>query len=469
MVLSPLSDSLVVGIVHDVTDKRRVETTLEYHTRHDAQTKLANGLLMTERLRESLDRVRRHGGAVGCISFDLDDFKQLNDHLGRETGDTVLNLLARRIERLLRGGDTLARLAGDEFAIICNDVESLHDVRAIAERVCRSFDDPITIGKGSIRCSAGFGAVISTDPDDTPERIMRDADTAMRAAKRFGRGYLRTYDEDLCAQVAERLAMEAALRDALARDEFRVYYQPVVGFEPTEVIGFEALVRWEHPERGLLAPGAFLPVAEETGLIVPIGTWVLEEACRQAARWARESTYDPPLTVSVNLSARQLAAPDIVPAVGRALAAADLDPEQLVLEVNARVLTDERGPVRGVLYELASLGVRLSVDDFGAGKSSLRYLKTLPVHALKIDRALIDGLGSDRDDAAVVAAIVALGHALGLTVTAAGIETPRQLSEVRSLGCDVGQGFYFARPQPGEIVRALVHRRFRWREHDPAA
>ncbi|MGQ0826662.1 MAG: EAL domain-containing protein [Actinomycetota bacterium] len=277
------------------------------------------------------------------------------------------------------------------------------------------------------------------------------------------------FDDQLRARAVQRDELEMAMRTALEHNEFRVYYQPVVGFEHTEVIGFEALVRWEHPQRGLLAPGSFLPVAEASGLVVPIGASVLDQACRQAAGWARDSSYDPPLTVSVNLSARQLGSPDLVTSVGGALAAADLAPELLVLEVNERALFDERGPVRGVLYELASLGVRLSVDDFGAGQSSLRYLKTLPVHSLKIARSLVDGLGTDRDDAAVVAAIVSLGHALGLTVAAAGIETPRQLSEVRSLGCDVGQGFYFARPQPGEIVRALVHRRFRWRERDPAA
>jgi EAL domain-containing protein (putative c-di-GMP-specific phosphodiesterase class I) len=240
-----------------------------------------------------------------------------------------------------------------------------------------------------------------------------------------------------------------------------------VHFERSEVIGFEALVRWEHPERGLTAPDDFLPIAEDTGLIVPIGAWVLREACAQAARWATESTYGRPLTVAVNLSARQLADPDIVAEVESALADAGLDPSLLVLEVTETVLMENHERAVAVLQALAVMGVRIGIDDFGTGQSSLGYLKVLPVHVLKIDQSFIDGLGKDPEDSAIVEAVVTLAHALGLTVTAEGIETTRQLQALRELGCDLGQGYYFARPQPGEIVRALVHHRFRWSLREP--
>jgi len=259
------------------------------------------------------------------------------------------------------------------------------------------------------------------------------------------------------------------LRRGLVRGEFRVHYQPVVDFARSEVIGFEALVRWQHPERGLIAPDEFLAVAEETGLIVPIGGWVLREACAQAAGWAAESPGAPHLTVSVNLSARQLADPELVSLVDGALAAAGLDPSLLVLEITEPVLMENRDTAVRVLRDLGARGVRVSIDDFGTGQSSLGYLKMLPVHTLKIDRTLVDGLAMDTEDAAIVAAIVQLGHALGLSVTAEGVEDGEQLGALRSLGCDLGQGYYFARPQPGEVVRALVHHRFRWSRHEAVA
>jgi EAL domain-containing protein (putative c-di-GMP-specific phosphodiesterase class I) len=271
-------------------------------------------------------------------------------------------------------------------------------------------------------------------------------------------------------RAVERLEVEKSLRRALLREELRVHYQPLVQFDCSEVIGFEALLRWEHPERGLLAPGDFLHIAEETGLIVPIGAWVLHEVCRQAAQWAERARDDaPPLRVAVNLSARQLAHPDLVATVAEALALSGLSPHLLVLEITESVLMTDRELAVTILHALRSLGVRLSIDDFGTGQSSLGYLKTLPVDSLKIDRSFIDGLGSDPDDSAIVAAVVHMGHALGLSVTAEGIETPLQLSELRSLGCDLGQGFYFARPQPSEIAQALVHHRLRWRERDQLA
>jgi EAL domain-containing protein (putative c-di-GMP-specific phosphodiesterase class I) len=264
-------------------------------------------------------------------------------------------------------------------------------------------------------------------------------------------------------------ALRDSMREAIDRGEFRVYYQPIVGFDPAEVVGFEALLRWEHPQYGVLAPAQFLHIAEENGLIVPIGAGVIDAACRQAAQWARESVDGRLLTVAVNLSARQLAGRELLETVTGALAESGLDPQLLLLEVNESALLEEAARCAPVLHELHALGVRLCVDDFGARHSSLRMLRDLPVAALKVDRSFVTGLGEDAEDAAVVSAVVAFAHTLGISVTAQGIDGSRQLSEVRSLGCDRGQGLYFAYPQPGEIVQALVHHRFRWSEHHSAA
>jgi EAL domain-containing protein (putative c-di-GMP-specific phosphodiesterase class I) len=270
------------------------------------------------------------------------------------------------------------------------------------------------------------------------------------------------------AHVDQRV-LQDSMRDAMDRGEFRVYYQPIVGFDPAEVVGFEALLRWEHPRYGVLAPAQFLHIAEANGLIVPIGAGVIDAACRQAAQWTRESVDSRLLTVAVNLSARQLASRDLLETVTRALADSGLDPQLLLLEVNESALLEEAGRCAPVLHALHALGVRLCVDDFGARHSSLRMLRDLPVSALKVDRSFVTGLGEADKDAAVVSAVVAFAHALGITVTAQGIDGSRQLSEVRSLGCDRGQGLYFAYPQPGEIVQALVHHRFRWSERHFAA
>jgi EAL domain-containing protein (putative c-di-GMP-specific phosphodiesterase class I) len=271
-------------------------------------------------------------------------------------------------------------------------------------------------------------------------------------------------------RAVERLEVENSLRRALMRNEFRVHYQPLVQFDSSEVIGFEALLRWQHPERGLLAPGDFLDIAEETGLIVQIGAWVVHEACHQAARWIADAPeMENPLGVSVNLSARQLAHPDLVATVAEAIAQSGLPPELLVLEITESVLMTDRELAITILRALRSLGVRCSIDDFGTGQSSLGYLKSLPVDSLKIDRSFVDGLGTDPDDSAIVAAVVRMGHALGLSVTAEGVETPMQLMELRALGCDLGQGFYFAHPQPSEVAAALVHHRLRWSARDQVA
>jgi diguanylate cyclase (GGDEF)-like protein len=423
--------------------------------------------MLVEWLGDALGRCAedRH---VGLVLLDIDHFKIVNDSLGHEAGDELLATAARRVDRVLRAGDRLARLGGDELAIVCHDAKRVEDVAILAQRVRAVFDEPFAIAGEEVFLGASLGVAVSHGAFDTPARLMRDADVAVFAAKELGRGRVEVFDETMRERAVKRLELEGALRRALVRGEFRVHYQPVVDFGRSEVIGFEALVRWDHPEHGLVAPDEFLGIAEETGLIVPIGAWVLQEACAQAARWAAESPDEKSLTVAVNLSARQLADPDLIAIVDGAISTTSLDPSLLVLEVTETVLMENRERALDVLQTLGERGVRIGIDDFGTGQSSLAYLKVLPVYTLKIDQTLIDGLSKDPDDSAIVSAIVQLGHALGLCVTAEGIEDVGQLHALRALGCDLGQGYYFARPQPGEVVRALVHHRFRWRSRESA-
>jgi diguanylate cyclase (GGDEF)-like protein len=461
----------LVGAAHEVTDHRHVERELVHRMRHDALTELPNRVLLVEWLDDAIAR-SAPDCHVGLVVLDIDHFKVVNDSLGHDAGDELLAVVAGRVDRVLRRGDRLARLGGDELAIVCHDVRQLDDVLALARRVQSVFNEAFVLpGAEEVFLGVSVGIAVSHGYSDTSARVLRDADVAMFSAKELGRGRVEVFDDAMRERTVRRLEMETALRRALVQGEFRVHYQPLVHFDRSEVIGFEALVRWEHPVHGLTAPDEFLPIAEETGLIVPIGAWVLREACAQAARWAEESVHglrDEPLTVSVNLSARQLSDPDLVSVVEGAIAAAGLDPSLLVLEITETVLMEDRDRAVGVLQRLAEQGVRIGIDDFGTGQSSLGYLKVLPVHTLKIDQSFIEGLGKDPEDSAIVAAVVTLAHALGLTVTAEGIETSRQLDAVQDLGCDLGQGYYFARPQPGEIVRALVHHRFRWSRRESA-
>lgn len=459
----------LLGVVHDVSEHKRIEAVLAHRVRHDPLTELPNRVMLLETLAEALAHARTSKRQVGLVSIDLDHFKIVNDSLGLSAGDELFAVVAERVQRVLRAGDTVARLGGDELAIVCKGAHNIRDVLAIAERARSVLDEPFVIATGEVFVTASIGLVLSNADDDSPERMLRDASVAMYAAKEQGRGRIQAFDEALRARSIRRLEIESGLRRGLARGEFAVHYQPVVRFDSAEVIGFEALVRWQHPERGLLEPDEFLPVAEETGLIVPIGAWVLREACMQAASWAAEPADGAPLTVSVNLSAKQLADADLVDTVHGALAAARLDPSLLVLEITEKTLMADHERAVFVLRLLTESGVRIGIDDFGTGQSSLGYLRALPAHTLKIAPTFIEGLDRDRDGTEILSALVQLGHALGLAVSAEGVETQQQLAVLRSLGCDLGQGYYFALPQPSTIVTALVHHRFRWRQRDPAA
>ncbi|MDQ1476536.1 MAG: hypothetical protein QOE62_1765 [Actinomycetota bacterium] len=453
----------LVGAAYDVSEHRRIEAELAHRTRHDPLTELPNRVMLIEWLHAALAAANDEA-RVGLVILDIDHFKVVNDSLGHEAGDELLATAASRLGRVLRAGDQLARLGGDELAVVCHNVARVDDVMALARRLRAVFDQPFSLGDDEVCLGASAGVIVSDGPDETPTRLLRDGDVAVFAAKELGRGRVELFDDAMRARAVRRLEIESGLRRALVRGEFRVHYQPVVAFGRSEMIGIEALVRWEHPEFGLLEPAAFLEIAEETGLIVPIGAWVLHEACSQTARWCAELPHQSPLSIGVNLSARQLNDPELVAIVDSVLAATRLDPALLTLEINETVLVENRDVAADVLVQLAARGVRIGVDDFGTGQSSLAHLSVLPVDTLKIDRSLIAGLGRHQQDLAIVSAIVGLGHALDLTVTAEGVEDELQLHTLRTLGCDLGQGFYFARPQPGQVVRALVHHRFRWSE-----
>ena len=463
----------ILGVVRDVTERHELLAQVEFHRHHDVLTGLPNRVRLHERLTEAIAHAGDFGATVALLLVDLDRFNVVCDSLGHDAGDELLVAVAKRIERVLRFGDVLARVGGDEFAIVCGDVTDPTDPTeavAVAARVLGTFDEPLPVGDSDMLLQASIGVAIAAGGDDSPERLLRDADAALVAAKRAGRGRVAVFDDDMRTRAITRLQLEKDLHRALVRRELRVHYQPLVHFDGVEVIGFEALLRWEHPQRGLMLPAQFVPLAEENGLIVPIGAWVLDEVCAQVARWnALAEPGDPPLAMSVNLSARQLAHPDLVATVAEAIGRAGIEPSTLVLEITETVLMDDPELASTILHALRSLGVKLAIDDFGTGHSSLGYLKALPVDCLKIDRAFVSGLAVDPDDEAIVAAVVRMGHALGLEVTAEGIETLEQLEALESLGCDVGQGFYFARPQPGEVVTALVRHRLRWQKHAAAS
>ena len=446
----------------DVTDREALAARVAHEARHDPVTGLPNAAAFVERVESVIRRPELAGNGAAVVICDLDQYRTISDALGPLASGELLRVIGERLERTLRFGDCVARLTGDEFAVLCCDVVDA-DLASVAERLVAALCEPVVLDSGEIYVSATAGVSRIDVHDDAPERVLRDAHAALSKARRSGHGSVSVFDATVRDEVVARVELEKALHRALRREEFRVFYQPLVRFAGAAVVGFEALVRWEHPERGLVAPLDFIPVAEETGLIVPIGAWVIEEVCRQAAIWQAEAPGFEPLVVSVNLSARQLAHPDLVSTIATAIAGNRLDPATLVFEVTESTLMSDPGLAVTILHALRALGVRIAVDDFGTGHSSLGYLKQLPVDCLKIDRSFVSGLGVDPDDRAIVGAVVSMGHALGLTVTAEGVETVEQLDALESLGCDVGQGFYFAKPQPGDVVAALVRHRFSWR------
>ncbi len=438
----------IVAVTRDVSDRKRAEDELARQALHDTLTGLPNRALFLDRLQQALRRARRRPAGVAVLFIDLDRFKLINDSFGHAAGDRVLCDVAARLRDELRPADTIARFGGDELTILCEDVPGEPFARGIAERIAALFEQPFVVDDSEAFLQASIGIALA-GPDDTPENLLRDADAAMYRAKDAGRARIEVFDEAMRADARDRVATEAALRRAIERDELRLHVQPVVALASGRIQGFEGLVRWQHPQRGLVAPDAFIPLAEETGLIVPIGRWVLREVCRTLRRWHAELGREW-VQCSVNLSVRDLQQPDLVESVRAALDETGVRPDRLVLEITESAVMESAAGTVDTLHRLKALGVRVALDDFGTGYSSLARLHRFPLDVMKIDRSFTAALGEDHDGASIAAAIVSLGHALGLGVVAEGIQDEAQLRAIQRLGCSFGQGYHFARPAPPE-------------------
>ena len=456
---------LEIGLVlEDFTEHKRLEDELAHQAFHDPLTGLPNRALFLDRLVHALSRAKRgaeRGAACGVavLYMDLDDFKRFNDSLGHQAGDRLLVGVAGRVGAHLRLGDTFARFGGDEFAMLLEDLEDVGQASKVAKRIKRDLSAPFEVDGHQAVLTTSIGIVTvsagSESGEEYAEELMRRADIAMYRGKRGGKDRHEVFSSGMNHSL-ERLGMEEGLRSAIGQEELRVYYQPQVSLRTGETVGFEALARWEHPERGLLAPSEFVPLAEETGLIIPLGRWVLAEACRQAHAF-REQTFpqSSPL-MCVNLSARQFRHPELVEEVSAILSETGMDPHDLALEITESAIMENRSSAEDILRALKNLHVRLVMDDFGTGYSSITNLKRFPVDALKMDRSMVEGVDYDPENRAVLSATIGLAHALGLEVVAEGVETTEQLYELRSIGCDVAQGYYWQRPSTSEKTTEVL-------------
>jgi diguanylate cyclase (GGDEF)-like protein/PAS domain S-box-containing protein len=445
-----------VGSLSDVTARREAEERLRRDALYDALTGLANRTLLLDRVRRGLARAKRHGQACALLFIDLDRFKLVNDSLGHRAGDELLREAARRIQASVRPEDTVARLGGDEFNVLLEGVRGPTDATHAAERIQGGIARPFRLGETELFVTASIGIAISSGDQQDPADLIRDADTAMYQAKAEGKARHQLFDKRMHEQVMNALSLEYDLRRALERGELEMRYQPIVRLEGAEIVGFEALVRWRHATRGVLAPGEFIPMAEETGLIVPIGRWVLERACADAQAWLRDFPRDPPLTLSVNLSARQLIEPDLVGTVEDVLRRTGFDPRSLQLEITESVIIQRPDLVSVVLNQLKELGVGVSIDDFGTGYSSLNHLHLFPIDCLKIDRSFVSSMTEVMKQRRIVESIVMLGRNLGIDVVAEGVEREPQREALRGFGCASAQGFLFSEPVDAECARSLV-------------
>jgi diguanylate cyclase (GGDEF)-like protein len=446
-----------------IAEQERISRVLEEtkeHFRHaafhDSLTGLPNRAMFTELLKAEIESSNRRNDHMFAVLFlDLDRFKNINDSLGHTHGDLLLVAFAERLERTLRPIDTLARFGGDEFAILLSGMTDATDAVRVAQRIQDELSQPFVLDKNSAFATASIGIALSSSGYDRPDDILRDADIAMYRAKENGKARYELFDHGMHARAVSRLQLESDLRQAIEQKEFCVYYQPIISLQTGRLAGFEALVRWNHPRRGLVAPADFIPVAEETGLIVPIGQWVLNEACVQVRQWQIDSPSHRSLSLSVNLSARQVAQPDLLQRIKDALETSKLNPHCLKLEITESVVMENAEAAAQMFKQLRSLGVQLSIDDFGTGYSSLSYLHRFPLNYLKIDRSFVMRLTTDNDNA-IVRTISTLARNLGMEVIAEGIETEEQFQQLKMLGCEYGQGYLFSRPVSNDGVEHLL-------------
>lgn len=465
---SNLREYQSVGL--DVTERKMIEGQLEHQAFHDPLTKLPNRALFMDRLNHAMARTRRSDKLVAVLFLDLDNFKVINDSLGHRVGDQLLIMVSERLQQCVRPEDTISRLGGDEFTVLFEDVDQLRTITRVADRIAEQLEAPIILGGHDqlrttslegheVFITASIGIAVQASVDEHPDDLLRKADVAMYQAKSKGKARYIVYERNMTARFREHLLLETELRRALERDELRVFYQPILKLNNGRIAEVEALVRWEHPHRGLIPPSEFITAAEETGLIVPIGRFVLAEACRQTSEWQKQfppPPGEPPLRVSVNVSVRQFQQPQLVQDIAHVVIESGLDPASLKIELTESVGIDDAGSTNATLWKLKKLGFHLALDDFGMGYSALGYLKQYPFDTLKLDRTFVAGLGQDRENTAIVHAAVAFAKALNLSITAEGIETKDQLVHLFKLGCDQGQGYYFSRPVPAEELNLLL-------------
>jgi len=452
----------ISGMIVDITDLDRVRERLVYETCHDKLTGLPNRTLFVDRLEQTIRNARRRKDALFAVALlDLDRFRAVNVGLGHSAGDRLIVEMARRLEAGLRSGDSLARIGGDEFVILLQEIEDVTDTVRVAERIKEALAVPVSLNGQRVCISASMGVVLSDPRYDQPEDMLRDADIALHRAQSRGTAQHEVFDRAMHERAVARLKLENDLRLAVEREEFLVHYQPIISLVTGRIMALEALVRWQHPRQGLVPPMEFIPLAEETGLIVPMGFWVLREACSQMSDGLSFSG-DLPLLISVNLSARQFSQPDLVDQIERILGESGVEARSVTLEITESVVMEHAESAAAALSQLKTLGVQLSIDDFGTGYSSLSCLHSYPIDTLKIDRSFIGNMGADPRNLEIVRTIIALAGNLGMHVTAEGIETAEQLAQLRALQCDYGQGYLFSKPRDGEEIKRLLASQPKW-------
>jgi diguanylate cyclase (GGDEF)-like protein len=459
--LEPLRDATgvlsgTIGVALDVTARRQAEEHLRHAALHDPLTDLPNRALFLERLEGLLDRARRDPRQrFAVLLMDLDRFKTITDSLGHLVGDRLLVAIARRLEACLRPGEILVRFGGDEFTLLVEDIEDARRATKLAERIHAALGAAFVVDGHEVVMSASIGIVLGGAGHVRPEALLRDADTAMYRAKALGRGRHQFFDETMHREAVDILNLEMEMRRGLARGEFRVYYQPIVSIATGHVRAVEALLRWQHPERGLLLPESFIPLSEENGLILPLGSWVLRESCRQLGAWDLDGA-ERPLGLTVNLSPRQLSKRDFLDEVSRTVEESGVQSRRLTLEITESVIMDDAVRAAGILTRMRDREMEISIDDFGKGHSSLSQLHQMPFDILKIDRSFVSAMGLREGNREIVRTIVELGHNLDMRVVAEGVETPEQLAVLRGMGCDDAQGYLFSPPVPPESVMSLL-------------